>query len=99
MAWLVSFSRGALRQITAIGDWWRENRGDASAVAYEIARVSALLQENPFLGHPVENARRPGIRCYYMESTGHHLFYRVDQKSTRIVVVGCRHERRRPLRW
>jgi hypothetical protein len=64
----------------------------------EIARITGLLTLNPYMGDEVHNARRPGLRHFYLGRVGFHLYYRVDEKKGRLEIVAFWQERRRPLR-
>ncbi len=90
---LVLFSQRAKRQIVAAG-----NQGSASILGEELTKIAGLLAINPLVGHLAENARRPGLRRFYLERIDYHLYYRVDAQRTQITVIAFRHARRRPVR-
>jgi plasmid stabilization system protein ParE len=94
----VIFRAQARRQIAAAGAWWREHRGASELLGDEIARITGLLALHPYMGDEVQNARRPGLRHYYLRRVGYHLYYCVDETEGRIEIVAFWHERRRPLR-
>lgn len=49
-------------------------------------------------GAAAENARPRGLRRLYLERVDHHLYYRVDERKDRIVVIALWHARRERLR-
>ncbi len=72
--------------------------GASSAIRDALAWIVDHLQQNPFMGSHVENARRSDVRRFYLDRIGYHIFYRVDQRRARVVIVTFWHERRRPPR-
>jgi plasmid stabilization system protein ParE len=94
----VLVSRAADQQIAEVERWWKENGLASDAIHNEIKRFSDLLEVNPYLGNAVENARRPGLRHFYLERIRRHVFYRVDEHNARVVIVALRHERTPPGR-
>lgn len=94
----VVVSPRAERHLEAADRWWRANRERSQAIREEIGEIVGLLVRSPYLGKAVENPRTPGVRRFYLERIDYHLFYRVDDKRARIVLMALWHARRRPLR-
>lgn len=95
---IVVVSRRADRNIEAADRWWRDNHATSDAIRDEFSWVVGLLLVNPYMGEIAENARRPGLRYFYLERILHHLYYRVDEQRAHIRLVALRHASRRPVR-
>lgn len=75
----------ARRQAAAIQRWWVANRGSAASMFRdELARIIALLQDNPELGIRVKGR---DIRRLLLPDTAHFVYYRVRSRAQRIEVV------------
>lgn len=94
----VVFHKRAQREIVAVGQWWRENRGSARLIAEQILWIASLLAMSPHLGAAVHGTRRAGVRRFYLERIDYHLYYAVDPSGARVVVLSLWHARRRPPR-
>lgn len=95
---LVTIGRGAQRQVAAADRWWKDNREASNVIADEIDWLAGLLELNPYMGQAAENARRPRLRRFYLERIDYHLYYRVDERRSQIIITAFRHARRRPVR-
>lgn len=95
---IVVVSRRAVRNIEAADRWWKESRDTSDAIRDELRWIVGLLLLNPYMGEIAENARRPGLRHFYLERILHHLYYRVDEQRAHVRIVALRHARRRPVR-
>lgn len=64
---IVVVSRRADRNIEAADRWWKESRDTSDAIRDELSWIVGLLLLNPYMGEIAENARRPGLRHFYLE--------------------------------
>jgi plasmid stabilization system protein ParE len=94
----IKYSRQSVRHFEAAGKWWRETLGASGLLSAEITRIVNLLAEHPYMGDELRNARRRGVRHWYLAKVGYHLYDLVDEEKARLEVVAFRHERQRPLR-
>ena len=95
----VRFNARALREIAAVGDWWREHRETSGIIGDQVTWITGLLALNPYMGRAVPNARRRTLRRVYLDRIHYHLYYQVDQQRERIVVVSLWYASRRPPRF
>jgi toxin ParE1/3/4 len=85
----------ALRQAIDAQRWWLTNRGAAPLLLRdELARVGALLAENPAIGLQV---RGRDVRRVVLPRTGYVLFYRVRSRAQRVEILALVHSGRRML--
>ena len=67
--------------------WWRANRsGSKGLFAREFRRALSLLAVAPSMG-PRYDGTRPGLRRYFINRTGHHLYYTFDEATRLLQVV------------
>jgi toxin ParE1/3/4 len=79
----------ALRQVIDAQRWWIANRTAAPLLLRgELARVGALLSENPEIGVQV---RGRDARRIVLPRTAYVLFYRVRPRAHRIEVLALVH--------
>lgn len=94
MAFAIVWRPRALRAVLAAQRWWMANRGASPRLLRdELARVTALLAERPYIGPAI---RGRDARRVVLDSTGYVLVYRVRPRATRVEVVDFVHGSRRP---
>ncbi len=75
----------ARRQAVAVEQWWVTNRAAAPATFRdELARVIALVQENPELGLRVRGRE---IRRLLLPASEQFVYYRVRPRAKRVEVI------------
>lgn len=89
----VAVSRRARQQLTAATRWWVSHRDETELLTEEVATASRLISAQPELGS-VFTSRFPGLRRMLLRRTGYHLYYRLDRKPARIVIVAFWHSKR-----
>jgi toxin ParE1/3/4 len=88
----VVWTRGALRQLTAIGAYISEDSPDvALSVVQRIFASADLLADFPQFGAPTD---RPNTRTYKVPRLPYRVFYRVRPRLDRIEVLRVAHGRR-----
>lgn len=90
----VCFSARATRQVAMARAWWSEHRDKAPhAFDEEIAAVVANLEQSPRLVGRA-SGRRPGVRRVNMLRVGYALYFRIDERARRVLVMAFWHGRR-----
>jgi plasmid stabilization system protein ParE len=85
MAHEVRWMPRARRQAAATQRWWIANRASASTMFRdELARVVALLQDNPHLGIRVRGRE---VRRVLLPDSEQHIYYRVRPRANRIEIL------------
>jgi plasmid stabilization system protein ParE len=80
--------RRAARQAIQISDWWGANRPAAAGLFNDELRAAfRLLRESPGIGSSCPSERRPDLRRLLIQRTGHHVYYRVDERSATVHVL------------
>jgi plasmid stabilization system protein ParE len=88
VAFRVSPTPFAARQIRDEAKWWRRNRTKAPKLFRdELRRAFKLIAEYPEIGARAEDIELSGVRRVLMFGTQHYLYYRVDEASARIEVL------------
>jgi len=87
----VIWTRGALRQLTAIGAYIAQDSPDAAlSVVQRIFASADLLADFPQLGAPTD---RPNTRTYKVPRLPYRIFYRVRPRLNRIDILRVVHGR------
>jgi plasmid stabilization system protein ParE len=97
MGWTVVVSRRADRQIEAAERWRKEHR-QPSAIRDALRWLGEHVTMNRYMGEAAENARRPGLRRFYLDTIDYFVFWRVDESRCEVTITEIRHARRRPVR-
>lgn len=91
----VFFTRRAEREAVMEDRWWRENRPAApDLLARELERALSLLTIGPMLGPAARDVRLRGVRRILLSRTGYHVYYRVQPRKRRVLVLALWSARR-----
>lgn len=88
MAFRVTLTVAAARQIRNESYWWRRNRTKApNLFREELRRAFALIAEYPEAGAVAEDVELAGVRRVVLVDTQHYVYYRVNRAAKRIEVL------------
>lgn len=95
MAFLVSATGHARRQIETVGRWWIANRPKAPELfAVELEEAQHHLAEVPLAGIAFPTPRYPGARRLLMPKTRYHLYYTVHEEVELVLIRAVWHASR-----
>ena len=91
----IEFTRRSFRQVEEAARWWRENRPAApQAVSEELARALEIVALQPAIGAKTSSRRLRRVRRVLLPRIQYHLYYQVDARTRRLVVIAFWHAQR-----
>lgn len=88
MAFRVTPTVFAARQIRDEARWWRRNRTKApNLFREELRRAFALIAEYPEAGIIADDVELAGVRRVLLVHTQHYVYYRVNGAAKRVEVL------------
>ena len=90
----VEFSREARKDVFSAAAWYEsKNRGFGAVFIARVDESLIRISNFPMGGREIYQ----GVRRVVLRQFRNILFYRIEE--TRIVIIGCRHERESPASW
>jgi len=72
-----------------IDAWLRMNRPKSSELlSNDFCRSVNLIAHAPQIGQSYEALESPPLRRYFLQWTGHHVYYRFDERKRCVTVLG-----------
>ncbi|MDP9192113.1 MAG: type II toxin-antitoxin system RelE/ParE family toxin [Acidobacteriota bacterium] len=88
MAFRVTPTPLATRQIRIESEWWRRNRTKApNLFRDELRRAFDLIADYPEAGALTDDVDLSGVRRVLLIGTQHHVYYRVNIPAKRIEIL------------
>ena len=83
---ITRLSRAHYRGVDA---WWRMNRPKSPELfSNEFRRSVNLIAHAPQIGQSYEAPESLPLRRYFLQRTGHHVYYRFDERKRCVTVLG-----------
>ena len=85
----VEFSNKGLRDLIAVGRWWREHHPQRTTLFDDEMQAAIAFLEHFPEGAPLARTRRhQNARLKVLVETGHLVFYRYAKAKARITIIG-----------